>query len=81
MSLSPEGVPLLLGATTLAVVTYALALRLRSWPLWLAAFVFTLLILGISWAYRAPRTTVSLYERSANWEECARLRVCVGERS
>lgn len=81
MSLSPEGVPLLLGATTLAVVTYALALRLRSWPLWLAAFGFTLLILGLSWAYRAPRTTSSLSAQSANWAECAGLHECVGEQS
>ncbi len=45
---------MLVGATVLAIVTYALALRLRSWPLWLTAFAFTLLVLGVAWAFRSP---------------------------
>ncbi len=47
-----EGYPLLLSATGLAVLTFAAALRGRSWPLWLAGFVLTLVALLVAWAFR-----------------------------
>ncbi len=79
MSLSHEGFPLVIGATVLAVITYALALRLRSWPLWLTAFAFTLLVLGIAWAFRAPRSaTVSLSSPSPIYPVFSHTTVCGG---
>ena len=52
-----EGYPLLLAVTGIAVLTFAAALRFRSWPLWLAGFVLTLVALSVGWMYR---TTVGL---------------------
>ena len=49
-----EGYPLLLGAVGLATLTFAAALRLRSWPWWLAGYVLTLVALMVAWVYRAP---------------------------
>jgi len=49
-----EGYPLLLSATGLAVLTFAAALRFRSWPMWLAGFVLTLVALSVAWVYRTP---------------------------
>ena len=48
-----EGYPLLLGAVGLAALAFAAALRLRSWPWWLAGYVFTLVALVIAWVSRA----------------------------
>ncbi len=53
LSLAREGYPFLIGVTTLAAIAFSLALRLRSWPLWLAAFGFVLLALGVSWYFRS----------------------------
>ena len=52
-----EGDPLLLSVRGIAVLTVAAALRFRSWPLWLAGFVLTLVALSVGWMYR---TTVGL---------------------
>ncbi len=51
---SREGYPLVLSAAGLAVLTFAAALRFRSWPLWLAGFVLTLVALSVAWVYRTP---------------------------
>jgi hypothetical protein len=48
-----EGYPLLLGAVGLAALTFSAALRLRSWPCWLAGYVLTLVALMVAWVYRA----------------------------
>jgi uncharacterized membrane protein AbrB (regulator of aidB expression) len=47
-----EGYPLMLGTAAFAVVLFALALRARSWPLWLLAFVVTIVALGLAWSLR-----------------------------
>lgn len=47
-----EGYPLLLGAAGLAVLTFAAALRFRSWQWWLAGYVLTLVALSVAWVYR-----------------------------
>ncbi len=47
-----EGYPLFVGATALAVVAFALALRVRSWPLWLVAFFFLVAAVVIAWFFR-----------------------------
>ena len=49
-----EGYPFIIGATVLAAVLYAAALRLRSWPLWLVAFLVTVIALWIAWFFRNP---------------------------
>ena len=43
-----DGFPFMLGATALAALTFAFALRMRSWPLWLLAFALTVLALCLS---------------------------------
>jgi hypothetical protein len=47
-----EGYPAVLSATTLAVVLFAAALRLRSWSMWLTALAATVTTLVIAWWYR-----------------------------
>ena len=49
-----EGYSLLLSAAGLAVLTFAAALRFRSWPLWLAGFFLTIVALVVAWVYRTP---------------------------
>ena len=43
-----DGFPFMLGATALAALAFAFALRMRSWPLWLLAFALTVLALCLS---------------------------------
>jgi len=52
-----EGYPFMFGAAALAALTYAAALRFRSWPLWLAAFVLTIIALWVAWFFRDPVRT------------------------
>ncbi len=52
MSFAREGYALLLGATGLAAVAFAAALRLRNWPLWLTAFGLTIAALVVAWMIR-----------------------------
>jgi hypothetical protein len=47
------GLTLVLATTAAAIALFALALRARSWPLWLLAFAVTILALGVAWAARA----------------------------
>jgi phosphatidylserine decarboxylase len=49
-----EGYPFIVGAAALAALTFAAALRLRSWPLWLVAFVLTVVALWVAWFFRNP---------------------------
>ena len=49
-----EGYPFILGAAALAALTFAFALRLRSWPLWLIAFLLTIVALWVAWFFRNP---------------------------
>jgi phosphatidylserine decarboxylase len=49
-----EGYPFIVGAAILAAIGYIVALRLRSWPLWLLAFVLTLVALWVAWFFRDP---------------------------
>lgn len=58
-----EGYPFIVGAAALAALTFAAALRLRSWPLWLAAFLLTVIALWVAWFFRNPERTG---ERGAN---------------
>ena len=58
-----EGYPFILGAAALAVITFAMALRTRSWPLWLGAIVLTVIALWVAWFFRDP---ARVGERGAN---------------
>jgi phosphatidylserine decarboxylase len=49
-----EGIPFILIAMALAAAAYAGALARRSWPLWLLAFVLTLLVLWVAYFFRDP---------------------------
>jgi phosphatidylserine decarboxylase len=49
-----EGYPFIIGASVAAVALFALALRLRSWPLWLVAFVVAVLAIWVAWFFRDP---------------------------
>lgn len=48
------GYPYMLSATGAASLTFALALRRRSWPLWLLGFVLTVGALVTAWSFREP---------------------------
>lgn len=54
MSFAREGMPFILGAAVIAVASYALALNRRSWPLWVLAFVLTLLAIWVAYFFRDP---------------------------
>ena len=48
MRFARDGYQLMFGATALAALAFAFALRMRSWPLWLLAFALTVLALCLS---------------------------------
>ena len=54
MSFAREGLIFIVIAALIAAATYALALSLRSWPLWLLAFVFTVLAIWVAYFFRDP---------------------------
>ena len=57
MSFAREGLAFILVATLIAVGGYAAALTRRSWPLWLLAFVLTLVALWVAYFFRDPERT------------------------
>ncbi len=57
MSFAREGLVFIAIATLIAAGTYAIALNRRSWPLWLLAFVLTLLALWVAYFFRDPERT------------------------
>jgi phosphatidylserine decarboxylase len=52
-----EGYPFILIALALAAAGYTAALMRRSWPLWLLAFVLTVLVLWVAYFFRDPERT------------------------
>lgn len=54
MSFAREGLLFIVIAALVAAGGYALALNRRSWPLWLLAFVLTLLALWVAYFFRDP---------------------------
>jgi phosphatidylserine decarboxylase len=52
-----EGLPLIVVAALLAVGGYAVALNRRSWPLWLLAFLLTLIAIWVAYFFRDPERT------------------------
>ena len=57
MSFAREGLVFIAVAALIAMGTYALALNRRSWPLWLLAFVLTLVALWVAYFFRDPSRT------------------------
>ncbi|HVB30111.1 MAG TPA: phosphatidylserine decarboxylase family protein [Gemmatimonadaceae bacterium] len=54
MSFAREGVPFIAGAAVIAAGAYALALDRRSWPLWVLAFLLTVIALWVAYFFRDP---------------------------
>lgn len=54
MNFAREGIPFILIALALAAAGYTAALLRRSWPLWILAFVLTVLVLWVAYFFRDP---------------------------
>ena len=57
MSFAREGLVFIAIAALIAAGTYALALNRRSWPLWLLAFLLTIVALWVAYFFRDPERT------------------------
>ncbi len=57
MTFAREGIPFILIALGLAAVGFTAALLRRSWPLWLLAFVLTVLVIWVAYFFRDPERT------------------------
>lgn len=57
MNVAREGLPFIMIATALAAGAFGLALMRRSWPLWLAAVVLTVVALWVAYFFRDPERT------------------------
>jgi phosphatidylserine decarboxylase len=57
VSFAKEGFIFILIATLIAAGGYALALNRRSWPLWILAFLLTLIALWVAYFFRDPERT------------------------
>ena len=57
MSFAREGLIFIVIAALIAAGTYALALNRRSWPLWLLAFLLTIVALWVAYFFRDPERT------------------------
>jgi phosphatidylserine decarboxylase len=54
MNFAREGLSFILFAALIAAVAYAAALTRRSWPLWLLAFLLTIIALWVAYFFRDP---------------------------
>ena len=52
-----EGYPFIIGSAALAALTFAFALRQRSWPAWLGAFGLTIVTLSVALFFADPRVS------------------------
>ena len=57
MNFAREGLAFIIIAALIAVGAYAAALNRRSWPLWLVAFLLTLIALWVAYFFRDPERT------------------------
>ncbi|CAN5858531.1 phosphatidylserine decarboxylase family protein [soil metagenome] len=57
VSFAREGLVFIVIAALIAAGTYALALNRRSWPLWLLAFLLTIIALWVAYFFRDPERT------------------------
>ena len=63
MNFAREGIPFMAVATLLAAAAFATALARRSWPLWLLAFLLTLVALWVAYFFRDPERKVDPDDR------------------
>lgn len=63
MSFAKEGFIFIVIAALIAAGGYAVALNRRSWPLWILAFLLTLLALWVAYFFRDPERTGDRGER------------------
>ena len=54
MSFAREGIPFIIVAAIIAVLAFVAALATRSWPVWLLAFLLTLIALWVAYFFRDP---------------------------
>ncbi|MCE2900574.1 MAG: hypothetical protein ACK5XT_05685 [Gemmatimonas sp.] len=54
MTFAAEGHALMLGSVVMTAAVFAVALRRRSWPLWLAGLACAVMAVVIAWRYRLP---------------------------
>ncbi len=54
MSFAREGLPFIIGSAIIAALAFVVAVVMRSWPLWLLAFVLALVTLGVAYRFRDP---------------------------
>lgn len=57
MNFAREGLPFIIIASALALGAFALALLRRSWPLWLIAFLLTVIAIWVAYFFRDPERT------------------------
>ena len=57
MNVAREGIPFIVIAAALAAGGFALALMRRSWPLWLVAFLLTIVAIWVAYFFRDPERT------------------------
>ena len=57
MNVAREGLPFIFGALAIAIAAFIVALTRRSWPLWLLAFVLTVVALWVAYFFRDPERT------------------------
>src|ERR1700712_2383885 len=57
VSFAREGILYIVIAALIAAGTYAIALNRRSWPLWLLAFLLTIIALWVAYFFRDPERT------------------------
>jgi phosphatidylserine decarboxylase len=57
VNFAKEGLVFIVVAALIAVGGYALAINRRSWPLWLLAFVLTILAIWVAYFFRDPERT------------------------
>ena len=60
MNFAREGLVPIAIAALVAAGSYALALNRRSWPLWLMAFLLTVVALGVAYYFRDPMKSGAL---------------------
>ena len=63
MNFAREGLVFIVIAALLAAGGYAVALKFRSWPLWLLAFFLTLIAIWVAYFFRDPERTGARGER------------------
>ena len=63
MNFAREGLIFIVVAVLLAAGGYAIALKYRSWPLWLLAFLLTLIAIWVAYFFRDPERTGERGER------------------